>query len=107
MDTIEYWTDKVRDDEAWMQIEAADVMARGNPDGEVVMQAFEGCLILRRLLEGHGLTEACKGSSEAETAAAVALLGRLIGHAEELAAVIEREAERRAEQAAERWESAA
>lgn len=103
MDTIEYWTDKVRSDETWMQIEAADVMARGNPDGQVVLEAFDACWILRKLQQGHTLTEACAGRKQHETAAAVALLNRLIAHAVELDAIIEREAERRAEQHAEKF----
>jgi hypothetical protein len=100
-DALERWTATVRADETWMQIEAADVMARFNPDGEVVREAFDACWVLRKLLEGHTLTEACAGRKQHETAAAVALLKRLIGLGVELDSTVRSEAERRIEQAEE------
>jgi hypothetical protein len=107
MDAIEYWTDKVRSDETWMQIEAADLIARMSADGEVTLDAFDACAVLRRLQQGHGLTEACTGCTERERTAAVRLISRLIGLALALDTEVQKEAERRAEAHAERWSAEA
>lgn len=107
MDAIEYWADKVRDDETWMQIEAADLLVRKSADGEVVLEAHAACDILRALQSGHDLTTACNGRPSHEREAAVRLIGRLIDLALALDIEVEKEAERRAEAHAERWNAEA
>jgi hypothetical protein len=105
-DNVDYWSEQVHDDDEWMITEAKDVLSKNNPDGEVVLEAYDSLRVLRKLRDGHDLEAALQGRQQQTKDAVVRLLNRLIQMGDELRKEVEGEALDRAELAQREWEAA-
>lgn len=104
---IDFWLAKVRADSEWMSIEAADVMAAGDPDGELVKAAERARRVLDSLSGDHTLAECLTRYGREDVDAGLKVLRRMRELGEELGRRAEAEADLRLERACEHMESAA
>lgn len=105
--TRDDWFLEVRADTAWMQIEAADLMARRDPDGELLIASRLAMNVLSDLAADKTLAQSLAERGREEVDAALLVLRRMREMGIELERAMAAEADLRFERAAERWDSAA